>query len=105
MEHPQRVFHFKHKGWTDSEVFCEQIRHFISDVKRMPQERVPLILYWHSSHTQSLATEIARKPGAVNPQHALTAASRYRRLQVTEYIHGISDHNETEGEIRTATVD
>jgi hypothetical protein len=46
--------------------------------------------YWNSSKTWDCHAVSAL------PQHASKAASRYHASEVTEYIHGISDCNETE---------
>jgi hypothetical protein len=50
---PGTAFHCQDRGWMNSEVFCEWMRHFISIVKPLPQEQVLLILDGHSSHTHT----------------------------------------------------
>jgi hypothetical protein len=52
---PGTVFLCRDKSWVDSEAFCEWKRHFLSDVKPMPQEDVLLNLDGHRSHSQTLA--------------------------------------------------
>jgi hypothetical protein len=57
--------------------------HFISVVKAMPQEKFLLVLYGHSSHTQSLAAvHIPREHGVAIQQHAASTCH-------AEYTHGM----------------
>jgi hypothetical protein len=81
---PGTVFHFQAKGWMESEMFCQWMRHFFSVVKPMPHEQVLLILDGHSSHTQSLAAiEIARKNGVVMLSLSSHSTHRMQRPDVT----------------------
>jgi hypothetical protein len=84
-----------------SEVFCERMRHFVSVVKPMPQEKVLLMLDGHSSHIRSVTTiEVARKHGVI----MLTLHFHSNAASRSRFIQAINDRIETERKPRAATV-
>jgi hypothetical protein len=72
----------REKGWMDSELFLEYLKHFVRFVNCSPTNKVLLLLDGHGSHKTLAAVEFCRENGIILVCFPAHCTHRMQRLDV-----------------------